>query len=78
MASTVVPEESTVADHRNLCARGVAQARERRQFFPSSCELSPDAVELAWAIDRYKLSHRRRLINFEELLAIVISLGYHR
>jgi hypothetical protein len=41
-------------------------------------ELSPDAAELARAIDSYKLSHRRRFINFEEMLSIVKSLGYKR
>ena len=39
---------------------------------------SPEAAELARAIDTYKLSHRRRFINFEEMLAIVKSLGYRR
>lgn len=52
--------------------------RERRQFADSHDELSPDARELANAIDGYKLSHRRRFITYEEMLAIVQSLGYHR
>ena len=34
--------------------------------------------ELAQAIDQYKLRHRRRFITFEEMLAVVKSLGYHR
>jgi hypothetical protein len=51
---------------------------ERRQFANSHDELSPDAAELAHAIDRYKLHHRRRFITFEEMLAVVKSLGYHR
>jgi hypothetical protein len=33
---------------------------------------------LARAIDTYKLSHRRRFINFEEMLSIFKSLGYSR
>ncbi len=51
---------------------------ERRQFANSYDDLSPDAAELARAIDGYKLQHRRRFINFEEMLAIIKSLGYRR
>lgn len=50
--------------------------RERRQFTDSHEELSPDARELADAIDSYKLAHRRRFITFEEMLGVVRSLGY--
>ncbi|MEM9657842.1 MAG: hypothetical protein AAF961_05720, partial [Planctomycetota bacterium] len=35
---------------------------ERRQFTNSHSELSPEAAELARAIDHYKLRHRRRFI----------------
>jgi hypothetical protein len=52
--------------------------RERRQFSDSHAELSPAAQELAAAIDTYKLSHRRRFITYEEMLAVVESLGYHK
>ncbi len=51
---------------------------ERRQFANSYDELSPDAAELARAIDGYKVQHRRRFITFEEMLAVVKSLGYKR
>ncbi len=53
-------------------------ARERRQFGNSHDDLSPEAAELARAIDQYKLHHRRRFVTFEEILAVVKSLGYHR
>lgn len=52
--------------------------RERRQFTNSHEELTPDARELAVAIDSYKLMHRRRFITFEEMLNVVKSLGYHK
>ena len=55
-----------------------APVRERRQFSDSYDELSPAAQELAAAIDTYKLSHRRRFITYEEMLAVVKSLGYHK
>jgi hypothetical protein len=51
-------------------------ARERRQFTNSHEELTPDAAELAHAIDGYKLMHRRRFINYEEMLGVIKSLGY--
>jgi hypothetical protein len=51
---------------------------ERRQFANSHEELSPEAAELARAIDQYKLFHRRRFITFEEMLGVIKSLGYSR
>lgn len=55
-----------------------AVGRERRQFANSHDHLSPEASELAQAIDQYKLQHRRRFINFEEMLSIMKSLGYSK
>lgn len=52
--------------------------KERRQFANSYRELSPDARELAQAIDRYKLERRRRIISFEEMLAVIRELGYRK
>jgi len=51
---------------------------ERRQFANSHKELSEGAQELARAIDEYKLCHRRRFITYEEMLAVVQSLGYRK
>ena len=65
-------------DRRNYTGQAGAPQRERRQFTNSHDELSPDARELAQAIDSYKLVHRRRFITFEEMLAVVKSLGYKR
>lgn len=53
-------------------------ASERRQFANGHDDLSPEARELANAIDEYKLHHRRRFITYEEMLAVVKSLGYHK
>jgi hypothetical protein len=78
MPSTLVSPEPSFIDRRDPQSMGDAQGRERRQFVNSHDDLSPDAAELAKAIDTYKLSHRRRFINFEEMLAIVKSLGYRR
>ena len=57
---------------------GASPNRERRQFVNSHDELSPNAAELARAIDGYKLHHRRRFITYEEMLTVVESLGYHK
>ena len=51
---------------------------ERRQFANSHEELSPEARELAHAIDGYKMRHRRRFITYEEMLGVITSLGYHK
>lgn len=51
---------------------------ERRQFANTYRELSPDAQELAEAIDSYKVRHRRRYITFEEMLTVIKELGYSR
>lgn len=53
-------------------------ARERRQFTNSHARLSPDARELAEAIDSYKLNNRRRYITFEEMLQVIQQLGYRK
>lgn len=77
MSSTLVTEETAFIERRST-GPADGPGRERRQFVNSYTELSPDAAELARAIDSYKLSHRRRFINFEEMLAIFKSLGYSR
>ncbi|HEY4232695.1 MAG TPA: hypothetical protein VGM76_04690 [Lacipirellulaceae bacterium] len=79
MSSTTVelPPE-TFVDRRTSTPMGEGGGRERRQFANSHDELSPEAAELARAIDGYKLQHRRRFITFEEMLSVVKSLGYSR
>jgi hypothetical protein len=52
--------------------------RERRQFGNTYEEFSPEVRELALAIDQYKLRHHRRFITYDELLAVIQSLGYHK
>jgi len=76
---TLVPTADTsFVDRRETNPAISPQSRERRQFSNSHLELSPDAAELAREIDQYKLRHRRRFINFEEMLAIFKSLGYSK
>lgn len=76
---TAVTEDAPVfIDRRSGFSTGVAPGVERRQFANSHDDLSPDAAELAQAIDDYKIRHRRRFITFEEMLAVMKSLGYSR
>lgn len=65
-------------DRRNYDVSDRSPAYERRQFANSHKGLSPEATELATAIDEYKLRHRRRFITYEETLSVIKSLGYHR
>ena len=51
---------------------------ERRQFTNSHAAERPDVVEMAEAIDRYKLLHRRRFITYDELYDVITGLGYHK
>lgn len=55
-----------------------ASGPERRQFANSHTGLSPQARELAEAIDSYKVLYRRRYITFEEMLKIIHGLGYQK
>jgi hypothetical protein len=68
----------TFVDRRRREELPLTHGRERRQFSDSHDQLSPAAQELAAAIDTYKLSHRRRFITYEEMLAVVKSLGYQK
>jgi hypothetical protein len=69
----VVPEQG---DRR--ANRGEGQVVDRRQFADSHSELSPEARELAAAIDSYKRIHRRRFITHEEMIAVIKELGYKK
>jgi len=78
MPATAIPETSQFLDRRETIGPGSSAGRERRQFSNSHDNLSPDAAELARTIDQYKMQHRRRFINFEEMLTIFKSLGYSK
>ncbi len=70
------PLETSFIDRRT--SQHGPLSRERRQFVDRHEELSPDARQLAEAIDNYKLRHRRRFISHEELLSVIETLGYRR
>jgi len=78
MSATATAAPETFVDRRAHRDPENEPAIERRQFANSYDDLSPEAAELARAIDGYKLQHRRRFITFEEMLAVIKSLGYRR
>jgi hypothetical protein len=78
MSPTFATSVEPFVDRRSYSNPTGAPQRERRQFTNSHDELSPEARELAQAIDSYKLMHRRRFITYEEMLSVVKSLGYKR
>ena len=77
MTQAAVTDATTFVDRRTSSPSDLP-GRERRQFTNSHTELSPDARELATAIDQYKLHRRRRFITFEEMLEVVHGLGYRK
>jgi hypothetical protein len=73
------PETATSSfSERRSNASQAPFGMERRQFGNTYADLSPDARELAEALDGYKLRHRRRYVNYEEMLNVIQSLGYRR
>ncbi len=78
MSASATASPGTFVDRRGPSQVNEELPFERRQFANSYDELSPDAAELARAIDGYKVQHRRRFITFEEMLAVIKSLGYAR
>jgi hypothetical protein len=63
---------------RRLTGGARSDGRERRQFIDSRQTFRPEVIELAEAVDQYKLRHRRRFITFEELYDVIAELGYRK
>ena len=78
MSQELEASSESFVDRRSYDIAERSPAFERRQFTNSHEGLSPDALELARAIDSHKLRHRRRFITYEEMLSVVKSLGYKR
>lgn len=70
--------QTTFRDRRDTSGNAVPPGVERRQFSNAHDDLSPEARDLAVAIDEYKVRHRRRFITFEEILAVMKELGYQK
>jgi hypothetical protein len=78
MFATAANRPDTFIDRRGPIQAGTEPLFERRQFANSYDELSPEAAELARAVDGYKVQHRRRFVTYEEMLGVIKSLGYSR
>ncbi|HEX4414071.1 MAG TPA: hypothetical protein VH107_10620 [Lacipirellulaceae bacterium] len=78
MSATTAFASNTFTDRRGPIQAGDEPLFERRQFANSYDELSPEAADLARAIDGYKVQHRRRFVTFEEMLSVIKSLGYSK
>lgn len=72
------PGTNGFVDRRSATRNGSAPGVERRQFTNSYEELTPEARELALAIDEYKATNHRRFITYEEMLTVITSLGYSK
>jgi len=71
------PQTDDFIDRRHA-AGNRSDGPERRQFQDARVSSSPGALELAEAVDQYKLRHRRRFITYEELYDVMVGLGYHK
>ena len=76
MSTAAALSSHPFVDRRDYSTPALAPVHERRQFTNSYTELSPEARELATAIDQYTLHHRRRFIHYEEMRMVLKSLGY--
>ena len=75
----VAEQKPTVfVDRRQPPSEERSGGSERRQFSDSQGTTNVDALELAEAVDQYKLRHRRRFVTFDELYDVIVSLGYHK
>jgi hypothetical protein len=77
-AATPALDASTFVDRRSGDESTSQPNQDRRQFSDAHTNLSPEAAELAKAVDQYKLINRRRYVTYEEMLSIIKSVGYSK
>jgi hypothetical protein len=65
-------------DRRSRDGGSRSNGPERRQFSDARVSQNYEALELAEAIDSYKVTHRRKFITFEELHDVITGLGYRK
>lgn len=78
MQPTTEQKSAAFPDRRQAPTTPRDGGAERRQFGNSHANLRPEVAELADAVDRYKLMHRRRFITFDELYDVIAGLGYKK
>ncbi len=74
----VVEQQPAAFVDRRQSSQGRRDGVERRQFVDSRQTFRPEVLELAEAVDQYKLRHRRRFITYEELYEVIAELGYRK
>jgi hypothetical protein len=65
MHGVISTDTELFIDRRSTSPVSTAPGVERRQFSNSYEGLTPEARDLAQAIDGYKLMHRRRFITYD-------------
>ena len=88
LPSSPIPSTHQVASSQPATASGFVDRRrspgggsgrqERRQFGSSHAGLSDAGRELAIAIDQYKVTHHRRYLTCDEMLNVLVGLGYSK
>ncbi|MDA8697650.1 hypothetical protein N9M41_04160 [Rhodopirellula sp.] len=74
LAPGSIPNQAFIERRKGM--KDDPQRVERRQFGDGHRGLSGAGRELALAIDRYKLRHHRRYLTCDELLRVMMQLGY--
>ena len=78
MSSMVPALAAPFVDRRNYEAAPARMQAASGGNSPTATTTSRPTRELAVAIDRYKLLHRRRYITYEEIMGVVKQLGYEK
>ncbi len=71
-------DAAAFVDRRGRSGAEASPSKERRQFSDGRENLSPEAAELANAVDQYKMANRRKYVSYEEVLTVIKSLGYSK
>ena len=73
-----ISEQQLMEDRRKHRGGSRDEGPERRQFNDARVSNNHEALELAAAIDAYKVRHHRKYMTFEELHDVIIGLGYRK
>jgi hypothetical protein len=73
-----VSQRQLMEDRRSSRGGTREQGPERRQFSDARVSHNYEALELADAIDAYKVRHHRKYLTFEELHDVITALGYRK
>jgi len=66
------------SDSQGAPKKGLEKKQKVRTHTPRPDELSPETFEFIAAVDEYKRNHMRSFLDDDEVLEIVLELGYMR